>query len=74
MVFFGELGRRDLALYGKEGAVRLAGATPAPATDPARSTPPPVMDAERLAEVHRAIDAIWDAYDAKGGEVNDGLA
>ncbi|KJZ42945.1 DUF2235 domain-containing protein [Pseudomonas fluorescens] len=72
MVFFGDFGRRDLALYGEEGAVRLAGGTTAPAIETSPSTPP-VMDAERLAEVHRAIDEIWDAYDAKGGEVNDAL-
>jgi hypothetical protein len=72
MVFFGDFGRRDLALYGEEGAVRLAGGTTAPAIETSPSTPP-VMDAKRLAEVHRAIDEIWDAYDAKGGEVNDAL-
>ncbi|KJZ38287.1 DUF2235 domain-containing protein, partial [Pseudomonas fluorescens] len=72
MVFFGDLGRRDLALYGEEGAVQLAGGKTVPASESVRSTPP-VMDAERLAEVHRAIDAIWDAYDANGGEVNDAL-
>jgi hypothetical protein len=72
MVFFGDLGRRDLALYGDEGAVQLAGGKIVPASESVGSTPP-VMDAERLAEVHRAIDAIWDAYDANGGEVNDAL-
>ncbi|MNZ68300.1 hypothetical protein D3C78_865650 [compost metagenome] len=72
MVFFGELGRRDVALYGEEGVVQLAGSKTVPTSESVRSTPP-VMDAERLAEVHRAIDAIWDAYDANGGEVNDAL-
>ena len=72
MVFFGDLGRRDLALYGEEGAVQLAAGKTVPTSESVRSTPP-VMDAERLAEVHRAIDAIWDAYDANGGEVNDAL-
>ncbi|WP_223466659.1 T6SS phospholipase effector Tle1-like catalytic domain-containing protein [Pseudomonas sp. GL-RE-26] len=72
MVFFGDLGRRDLALYGEEGAVQLAAGKTVPTSESVRSTPP-VMDAERLADVHRAIDAIWDAYDANGGEVNDAL-
>jgi hypothetical protein len=73
MVFFGDAGARDLALYGENGAPMLASTMPRSVADPARATPPPVMDAERLAQVQQAIDAIWEAYDAKGGEVNDAL-
>jgi hypothetical protein len=74
MVFFGDAGRRDLALYGKDGAAMLASTTTLPASDPARASQPTIMDAERLAKAQQAIDAIWEAYDAKGGEVNDALA
>ena len=71
MVFFGDAGRRDLALYGENDAAMLAGTTPIPASEPARAAQPPVMDAERLAQALQAIDALWQAHDAKAQEVND---
>jgi hypothetical protein len=67
MVFFGDAGARDLALYGEDGAAMRASTTTLPTSEPARAMQPPVMDAERLAQVQQAIDAIWEAYDAKGG-------
>ncbi|MGF6093129.1 T6SS phospholipase effector Tle1-like catalytic domain-containing protein [Pseudomonas sp. 18173] len=74
MVFFGDVGRRDLALYGENDAATLADATPRPATDTARTQQPPLTDPERLAQVHQAIDAIWEDFYAKVGEMNDGKA
>ncbi|MHC8315225.1 T6SS phospholipase effector Tle1-like catalytic domain-containing protein [Pseudomonas sp. LB3P31] len=71
MVFFGNAGRRDLALYGEDGAAKLA---VRPAADPALSAQPPAMDAERLAQAHKAIDEIWEAYYAKHLGVNDAQA
>ncbi|MHC8314746.1 T6SS phospholipase effector Tle1-like catalytic domain-containing protein [Pseudomonas sp. LB3P31] len=68
MVFFGNAGRRDLALYGEDGAAILAGR---PAVDPALSTQSVTMDAERLAQAQKAIDEIWEAYYAKHLGVND---
>ncbi|MGV6395035.1 T6SS phospholipase effector Tle1-like catalytic domain-containing protein [Pseudomonas caspiana] len=71
MVFFGNTHSRKLALYGDNhrpipsGDPRLAGLEqPMP--------PQPVaMSAERLAEVHKAIDAQWDAYYAHAGEAKN---
>lgn len=74
MVFFGNTHSRKLALYGDNHQ-------PIPAGDPRlagleQNMPPQpeAMSAERLAEVHKAIDAQWDAYYAKAGEVNDAPA
>ena len=71
MVFFGEASRRELALNPETQAAMLAGNTPLPASNAALTTRPPVMDAQRLAEAHKAIDAHWEAYYARLGEVND---
>jgi hypothetical protein len=71
MVFFGEAGRRDLALYGGNDAAMLASTTTPPTSDPARAAQPPVMDAERLAQARQAIDALWQAHYAKAAKVSD---
>lgn len=71
MVFFGDAGRRDLALYGENDAATLAGTTSLPAADPASAAQPPVMDAERLAQALQDIDTLWQAHDARAAEVND---
>jgi hypothetical protein len=69
MVFFGGAGRRDLALYGVNDAATLADASVPSASS--ATEPPPLTDPQRLAEVHKAIDAIWEDFYAKVGEVND---
>ncbi|WP_122430034.1 T6SS phospholipase effector Tle1-like catalytic domain-containing protein [Pseudomonas viridiflava] len=71
MVFFGEASRRELALNHETREALLAAGTPFPVSTPAVAARPPVMDAQRLAEVHEAINASWDAYYAKLGEVNN---
>ncbi|NWA05002.1 T6SS phospholipase effector Tle1-like catalytic domain-containing protein [Pseudomonas gingeri] len=67
MVFFGDAGRRDLALYDENDKPLLADATglPAPVAVPV------VMDAERRAQALQAIDALWQDFYAKSGEVSD---
>ncbi|MFL8991175.1 DUF2235 domain-containing protein [Pseudomonas sp. QLc11A] len=70
MVFFGDAGRRDLALYGENDATTLADTTVRSASS--ATEPPPLTEPQRLAEVHKAIDAIWEDFYAKVGEVNDG--
>lgn len=71
MVFFGDAGRRDLALYGENDNATLAHASVAPTPDSARAQQPPLTEAQRLAQVHQAIDAIWEDFYATVGEVND---
>nr|WP_235160834.1 hypothetical protein [Pseudomonas viridiflava] len=71
MVFFGEASRRELALNHETRKALLAAGTPFPVSTPAVAPRPPAMDAQRLAEVHEAINASWDAYYAKLGEVNN---
>lgn len=73
MVFFGEASRRELALNPEARAEMLARGTPLPAA-PTVAVRPAFMDAERLAEAQRAIDALWEAYDAKASEVGDARA
>ena len=69
MVFFGDAGRRDLALYGENDATTLADTTVRSASS--ATEPPPLTEPQRLAEVHKAIDAIWEDFYAKVEEVND---
>jgi hypothetical protein len=74
MVFFGDAGRRDLALYGEGDGERLADhhLSRGHAEPPAKL--PPVMDAERLAHVHKAIDELFAAHHAKiKGRTDAGL-
>jgi len=47
---------------------------PLPAYAPAVAAGPPVMDAQQLAEVHQAIDAIWEDFYSKLGEADDAQA
>ncbi|WP_256738066.1 hypothetical protein [Pseudomonas sp. IPO3749] len=74
MVFFGEASRRELALNPEIQATVLAGIPPLPASNTVVATRPPVMDAQRLAEAHKAIDAHWEAFYAKLAEVSDAQA
>jgi hypothetical protein len=74
MVFFGEASRRELALNPETQAAMLASGTPLPAYAPGVAARPPVMDAQRLAEVHQAIDAIWEDFYSKVGEAGDAQA
>jgi hypothetical protein len=71
MVFFGEAGRRDLALYGENGEV-LAGTNPN--AGPAGAAQPVVLDAEQLAKAMQDIDALWEAFHAQAGEVKNASA
>ncbi len=65
MVFFGDAGRRDLALYRQEDGAMVAGAKTPLFVDPALATRSPLMTAERLAEVQKAINEIWRANEIK---------
>ncbi|RUT37609.1 DUF2235 domain-containing protein [Pseudomonas sp. PAMC 29040] len=69
MVFFGDAGRREIALNSQAQATMLAGPTPLPAPGPAV-----VMDAQRMAQAQQAIDTHWAAQHAKVGEANDAQA
>ncbi len=60
-LFFGDAGRRDVALYRQEDGAMVAGAQTPLFVDPALATPSPLMTAERLAEVQKAINEIWRA-------------
>jgi hypothetical protein len=71
MVFFGEAGRRDLALYDENGEV-LAGTNPN--AGPAGAAQPVVLDAEQLAKAMQDIDALWEAFHAQAGEVKNASA
>ncbi|MBT9575388.1 T6SS phospholipase effector Tle1-like catalytic domain-containing protein [Pseudomonas umsongensis] len=71
MVFFGEAGRRDLALYGENGEV-LAHTNPN--AGPAGTAQPVVLDAEHLAQAMQDIDALWEAFYAQAGEVKNASA
>jgi len=71
MVFFGDAGRRDVALFREADGVMVAGSTTPLFADPALLVQPPVMTAERRAEAHQAIDEIWQAYYDKAREAND---
>jgi hypothetical protein len=69
MIFFGDATRRDLALYGEDGTLMVAGTLIPSGTEPPRPT---VMDAERRAQIREEIKATWDAHDVKakgGGDV-----
>lgn len=74
MVFFGEASRRELALNPEMQAAMLASGMPLPAYAPAVAAGPPVMDAQQLAEVNQAIDAIWEDFYSKLGEADDAQA
>ncbi|WP_447903209.1 T6SS phospholipase effector Tle1-like catalytic domain-containing protein [Pseudomonas serbica] len=69
MVFFGEAGRRDLALYGENGEVL---ARTIPNAGPAGAAQP--LDAELLAQAMQDIDALWEALHAQAGEVKNASA
>jgi hypothetical protein len=71
MVFFGEAGRRDLALYGENGEVL---ARTNPNAGPAGAAQPVVLDAEQLAKAMQDIDALWEAFYAQAGEVKNASA
>ncbi|MNO90914.1 hypothetical protein D3C76_824480 [compost metagenome] len=71
MVFFGEAGRRDLALYGENGEVL---ARTNPNARPAGAAQPVVLDAEQLAKAMQDIDALWEAFYAQAGEVKNASA
>jgi hypothetical protein len=71
MVFFGEASRRELALNPETQNAMLAGITDLPVMEPTVAAQPPFMDAQQLAEAQQAIDAHWDAYYAKVGEVSN---
>lgn len=71
MVFFGEAGRRDLALYGENGEVL---ARTNPNAGPAGTAQPVVLDAEHLAQAMQDIDALWEAFYAQAGEVKNASA
>lgn len=69
MVFFGDVSRRDLALYSLDGTQLVAEAD-SPSNAPG-STQPPVMDREQLAQAQKNIDALWDAHYAQASEVSN---
>ena len=71
MVFFGEAGRRDLALYGGNGEVL---ARTNPNAGPAGAAQPVVLDAEQLAKAMQDIDALWEAFYAQAGKVKNASA
>jgi hypothetical protein len=71
MVFFGEAGRRDLALYGENGEVL---ARTNPNSGPAGAAQPVVLDAEQLAKAMQDIDALWEAFYAQAVEVKNASA
>ncbi|MOA61423.1 hypothetical protein D3C78_1865620 [compost metagenome] len=69
MVFFGEAGRRDLALYGENGEVlarTILNAGPAGAAQP--------LDAELLAQAMQDIEALWEAFHVQADEVKNASA
>ncbi|MEB2519767.1 DUF2235 domain-containing protein [Pseudomonas sp. YuFO20] len=69
MVFFGEAGRRDLALYGENGEVLArtnSNAGPDGAAQP--------LDAKHLVQAMQDIDALWEAFHAQAGEVKNASA
>jgi hypothetical protein len=71
MVFFGEAGRRDLALYDENGEVL---ARTNPNAGPAGAAQPVVLDAEQLVKAMQDIDALWEAFYAQAGEVKNASA
>jgi hypothetical protein len=71
MVFFGDAGRRDVALYREEDGGMVAGTEAPLFVEPALVTQPLRMTPERLAEVQKAIDEHFQAYYAKTQELND---
>ncbi len=71
MVFFGDVSRRDLALYSQDGTQLVADSKRPDTSDVARSAQPVITDREQLARAHKNIDALWDAHYAQAGEVND---
>ncbi|NWE78205.1 T6SS phospholipase effector Tle1-like catalytic domain-containing protein [Pseudomonas yamanorum] len=71
MVFFGDAGRRDIALYREEDGVMVAGAETPLFADPALVAQQPGMTDERRAEAHKAIDELWQAYYARAKELKD---
>lgn len=68
MVFFGDTHRRALDRIRRRQEALLAEGIALPRAPTAQ---PGVMDAERLAQVHKEIDAEWQAYYESIGEVND---
>lgn len=71
MVFFGDAGRRDIALYREDDGMLVAGTETPLSVDPAVVTQQPVMTAEQRAEAHKTVDEIWQAYYAKAEEFKD---
>ncbi|MFJ4376357.1 T6SS phospholipase effector Tle1-like catalytic domain-containing protein [Pseudomonas japonica] len=71
MVFFGATHRRALAEIEQRHAELVASGVSLP---PAPTPRADVMDAERLAQVQKEIDAEWQAYYESIGEVNDASA
>jgi hypothetical protein len=69
MLFFGEAGRRDLALYGENGEV-LARTNPNAGTAGAAQP----LDAEHLAQAMQDIEALWEAFHAQADEVKNASA
>jgi hypothetical protein len=69
MVFFGEAGRRDLALYGENGEVL---ARTIPNAGPAGAAQP--LDAELLAQAMQDIEALWEAFHVQADEVKNASA
>ena len=67
MVFFGDSGRRELALYEEVQTEVLALAAPVPGSVAAGigHASPIAMDPEKLARAHEAIDKLWVEYQAK---------
>lgn len=71
MVFFGDTHSRKLALYDENDQPIVAGDARLRLVEQPGAAQPPVMTAERLAQARQAIDALWQAHDAKAAEVND---
>ncbi|MNG40630.1 hypothetical protein D3C84_1292960 [compost metagenome] len=67
-MFFGEVGRRALALYSENDTGVLVATTSTSNTETARTT---VMDAERMARALKDIEALWQAHDATVAGGND---
>jgi hypothetical protein len=71
MVFFGDTHSRKLALYDENDQLIVAGDARLRGVEQPGAVQPPIMTAERLAQVRQDIDALWRAHDAKAAEVND---
>jgi hypothetical protein len=71
MVFFGGANSRMLTVLDERDLPVLAGDPRLPGTVASVETPPTIMTPERLAEIHKAIDANWATHEAEVRGVTD---